>query len=237
MNGWLVGRRPSRSASPSRCHHCFPLPLFPPVSTATRHKSLRLTGSHGITGTRDIYASAPTDRSITRNKEIANLLQEPPPPTNPSAPLRCRRLPILRASSSPSILSVVDSEGIPGPRVISAFMGRDRHGSSGNVPDDGEKSCDKRKRAREKRREKDGSWRARTSEIDYSRSVRHGEIHNIPFELSRKHLAITAGERSGMRENKSEVFQYYARIFSRPAKPRSKELFFVIILRGNCPYI
>lgn len=70
VNGWLVGRRPSDSArSP-------PLP-HPPSSVATRRKSLRLTGSHGITGTRDIYASAPTDRSITRNKEIANLLQEP----------------------------------------------------------------------------------------------------------------------------------------------------------------
>lgn len=49
----------------------------PSSSVATRRKSLRLTGSHGITGTRDIYASASTDRSITRNKEIANLLQEP----------------------------------------------------------------------------------------------------------------------------------------------------------------
>lgn len=48
----------------------------PPSFVATRRKSLRLTGSHGITGTRDIYASASTDRSITRNKEIANLLQE-----------------------------------------------------------------------------------------------------------------------------------------------------------------
>ncbi|KYN04203.1 hypothetical protein ALC62_04968 [Cyphomyrmex costatus] len=62
-----------------RAHGTLPSPLLPhpPSSVATQRKSLRLTGSHGITGTRDIYASAPTDRSITRNKEIANLLQEP----------------------------------------------------------------------------------------------------------------------------------------------------------------
>lgn len=57
----------------------------PPSPAATRRKSLRLTGSHGITGTRDIYASAPADRSIIRNKEIANLLQDSLP--YPSPPL------------------------------------------------------------------------------------------------------------------------------------------------------
>lgn len=140
---WLAGDRavmlppsPPRPRSPS--------------FVATRRKSLRLTGSHGITGTRDIYASAPTDRSITRNKEIANLLQE-------SSTTALRFLGTL--SAHPSSLSHIPSSllllpllrycppstvegGPPGPRVISAFMGRDRHGSSGNIPDDGEKSCD-----------------------------------------------------------------------------------------------
>lgn len=131
MNGWLVGRRPSDSArSP-------PLP-HPPSSVATRRKSLRLTGSHGITGTRDIYASAPTDRSITRNKEIANLLQEPS-----TTPLRFLYV-VGTLPSTPDLLPLLrycppSSRRGSGPRVISAFMGRDRHGSSGNVPDDGEK--------------------------------------------------------------------------------------------------
>lgn len=61
------------------------------LATPRRRKSLRLTGSHRITGTRDIYTSDPShshphsltpfrccthpsDRGITRNKEIANLL-------------------------------------------------------------------------------------------------------------------------------------------------------------------
>ena len=69
--------------------------LEPQLATPRQRKSLRLTGSHGITGTQDIYTSVslsllftpvhllthpfrpcthPTDRSITRNKEIANLL-------------------------------------------------------------------------------------------------------------------------------------------------------------------
>jgi len=104
VNGWLVGRRPSRalsfSLSLSLCLDAAAALLsfaHPLTSAATRRKSLRLTGSHGITGTRDIYASAPTDRSITRNKEIANLLQQPPP-TTPRAPLRCRRPPIPQSS-------------------------------------------------------------------------------------------------------------------------------------------
>lgn len=84
-----------------------------PSFVATRRKSLRLTGSHGITGTRDIYASAPTDRSITRNKEIANLLQESsttalrflgtlsahyrlPPSPFPRSPSSLLLLPLLR---------------------------------------------------------------------------------------------------------------------------------------------
>lgn len=93
----------------------------PPSLVATRRKSLRLTGSHGITGTRDIYASASTDRSITRNKEIANLLQE-----SSTTALRFLgtlsahyRLPILPPlpllspfSSSSSILSAVESKGV-----------------------------------------------------------------------------------------------------------------------------
>ena len=133
VNSWLVGRRPSDS-TPS------PLLPHPSSSVATQRKSLRLTGSHGITGTRDIYASAPTDRSITRNKEIANLLQEPsttPAPSDSST---------LSAHSHPPPISFLffdivrhRVEGGSGPRVISAFMGRDCHGSSGNVPDDGEK--------------------------------------------------------------------------------------------------
>jgi len=117
-----------------------PSPLLPHAlsSVATRRKSLRLTGSHGITGTRDIYASAPTDRSITRNKEIANLLQDLS--TTPSDfPLRCRHTPV-----HPDLLPLLrycppSSRRGSSPRVISAFMGRDRHRSSGNVPDDGEK--------------------------------------------------------------------------------------------------
>lgn len=50
--------------------------LYPPFDW--RDKSLRLTGSRRITGTGDIYASSPTDRGITRNKEIANLLRAHP---------------------------------------------------------------------------------------------------------------------------------------------------------------
>lgn len=50
--------------------------LYPPFDW--RDKSLRLTGSCRITGTGDIYASSPTDRGITRNKEIANLLRAHP---------------------------------------------------------------------------------------------------------------------------------------------------------------
>ncbi|KZC07096.1 hypothetical protein WN55_08478 [Dufourea novaeangliae] len=62
-------------------------PLPPPCANPPFdwRKSLRLTGSHGITGTRDIYASSPADRGITRNKEIANLLR--PTPTS-SFPVR-----------------------------------------------------------------------------------------------------------------------------------------------------
>lgn len=131
VNGWLVGRRPSDSA-PS------PLLPHPPSSVATRRKSLRLTGSHGITGTRDIYASAPTDRSIIRNKEIANLLQEPSTTPSGSSMLSAH------SRSTPDLLPLLrycppSSRRESDPRVISAFMGRDRHGSSGNVPDDGEK--------------------------------------------------------------------------------------------------
>lgn len=60
---WLVRRLDSGLPPP---------PAEPPFDW---RKSLRLTGSHGITGTRDIYASSPGDRGITRNKEIANLLR------------------------------------------------------------------------------------------------------------------------------------------------------------------
>lgn len=107
---------------------------------AIRRKSLRLTGSHGITGTRDIYASVSTDRSITRNKEIVNLLQEPS-----TAPSSSSSFPVVGTlPSTPDLLPLLrycppSSRRGSGPRVISAFMGRDRHGSSGNVPDDGEK--------------------------------------------------------------------------------------------------
>lgn len=64
VNGWLVGRGDRAIHPPSFTHQ----PLFsvlPPFTLASssrpsrpRRKSLRLTGSHGITGTRDIYASA-----------------------------------------------------------------------------------------------------------------------------------------------------------------------------------
>lgn len=96
----------------------------PPKPAATRRKSLRLTGSHGITGTRDIYASAPTDRSITRNKEIANLLQEenPAPPTRSFSFSDSSALPApcnspshprpTRSLSSSSILSAAESKGV-----------------------------------------------------------------------------------------------------------------------------
>lgn len=92
-----------------------------PSFVATRRKSLRLTGSHGITGTRDIYASAPTDRSITRNKEIANLLQESSTTALRflgalSAHYRLPPLPppitLHASSSSSSILSTVESKGV-----------------------------------------------------------------------------------------------------------------------------
>lgn len=134
----------------------------PPKPAATRRKSLRLTGSHGITGTRDIYASAPTDRSITRNKEIANLLQEEnprpplPAPSRSPTPQRCRlHVTPLATPVHPGLFPLLRycpprSRRGSGPRVISAFMGRDRHGSSGNVPDDGEKSCDNGWRASER---------------------------------------------------------------------------------------
>lgn len=133
VNGWLVGRRPSVSAPSSLLPH-------PPSFVATRRKSLRLTGSHGITGTRDIYASAPTDRSIIRNKEIANLLQEPSTTPSDSSTLSAH------SPSIPDLLPLLrycppSSRRGSDPRVISAFMGRDRHGSSGNVPDDGEKKA------------------------------------------------------------------------------------------------
>lgn len=108
---------------------------------ATRRKSLRLTGSHGITGTRDIYASAPTDRSITRNKEIANLLQELTAtlfgfstlPTHNPPPDRPDLLPLLRYCPPSSRR---------GSESYFGFYGSRPPGSSGNVPDDGEKSCD-----------------------------------------------------------------------------------------------
>lgn len=135
----------------------------PPKPAATRRKSLRLTGSHGITGTRDIYASAPTDRSITRNKEIANLLQEENPLPSPTrsfsfsdssalpAPCNSPNHPRLHPGLFPLLRYCPPrSRRGSGPRVISAFMGRDRHGSSGNVPDDGEKSCDNGWRASER---------------------------------------------------------------------------------------
>lgn len=101
----------------------------PPLAAATRRKSLRLTGSHGITGTRDIYASAPTDRSITRNKEIANLLQE----EDPLPSLRLHRVagfmyppgrpPRPPPLSSSSILSAAESKGVPGPESYFGFYG------------------------------------------------------------------------------------------------------------------
>lgn len=67
--------RASESARGSRRTGCF-------QATPQWRKSLWLTGSHGITGSADIYTSArrpptpldPTNRGITRNKEIANLL-------------------------------------------------------------------------------------------------------------------------------------------------------------------
>jgi len=58
-----------------------------------------------------------------------------------------------------------------------------------------------KKATRERERERGG-----TSEIDHSRYLATGEIHNIPPKLSRKHAAITAGEEFGMRGNKSVVF-------------------------------
>lgn len=97
---------------------------------------MRLTGSRRITGTGDIYASSPTDRGITRNKEIANLLRAHPSfsfPVRDSRPTPSPSFDIVRAGWW-------SGGGGPGLRVISGFMGRDLPGSSGSVPDDGEKA-------------------------------------------------------------------------------------------------
>lgn len=82
---------------------------------------------------------SPTDRGITRNKEIANLLR-----AHPSFFLSCTRLPPHPLLPPPLILSEqgggAEEVAPAGLRVISGFMGRDLPGSSGSVPDDGEKA-------------------------------------------------------------------------------------------------
>jgi len=168
VNSWLVGRRPSDS-TPS------PLLPHPSSSVATQRKSLRLTGSHGITGTWDIYASAPTDRSITRNKEIANLLQElstTPAPSDSST---------LSAHSHPPPISFLffdivhrRVEGGPVRELFRLLWVETAMGHPATFQMMGKKSCDK------------GGWWGVAKEDEQNwlfELFGYHEIHIIPFKL------------------------------------------------------
>lgn len=165
VNGWLVGRRPSDSTPSLSLSH-------PSSSVATRRKSLRLTGSHGITGTRDIYASASTDRSITRNKEIANLLQEPSATPSGSSTLSAPSCP------PPTFFLFFDIvrrrvEGGPVRELFRLLWVETAMGHPATFQMMGKKSCDK-----------SGWWGVAKEERNWLFELfGYHEIHIIPFEL------------------------------------------------------
>ncbi|TGZ51260.1 hypothetical protein DBV15_03147 [Temnothorax longispinosus] len=105
------------------------------------HGTLAGAGGEGMVGVNGwLVGRRPSDSAPSSSLSPFFVCRDPAsPPPPPLVPLRCRHPPV-----HPDLLPLLrycppSSRRGSGPRVISAFMGRDRHGSSGNVPDDGEK--------------------------------------------------------------------------------------------------
>lgn len=134
-SGWMVGSLAGdRAILPPRL---FSLTLLRPSRPGVSH-----CGWPEVTGSPELgifMRAHPPTGALPVIRKLRIYYRSPLPPPSGSSALSAHH-----SRSPPDLLPLLrycppSSRRGSGPRVISAFMGRDRHGSSGNVPDDGEK--------------------------------------------------------------------------------------------------